>query len=179
MLEFSIHPQEKLWIDHERDFLIISFESAAGGKLTRRVEISYEQDERRLWQPLAWKTAVFSVACEPVIAQQAVAKVMHSEVSLPLTTEDIAVAFPVGTIVKDSTANATWIALENDVRRYVADEERRRGATYEELLRTTEGMAGLSDSRGIWPWLTGTAGVCAVVVMWFVSRRRRAFRCPA
>ena len=160
-----------LWVDPSRAYVIVRRTCEVDGRLSTQLDIDYAVDEVAGWVPSAWHT--WFMFHNGSVGSQCTATVKSYSLNEPLEDENFVIDFPVGTFVDDRASGAQYLLRRNDEKRLIAPVERRRGATYEQLMATEYGKAGLRQgwmSRRLLIVAIGAFFVlCVVLVAW---RRR-------
>jgi hypothetical protein len=132
---------ETYWVDPARDFCIRRYERVRGGLVEARIEVDYG-DDACLWLPTAWRITVFSGE-DALAARTYAAELSSHALNGGLADERLRIALPAGTRVDDAESKTAWIVRPDGGKRVITPEERRRGASYAELLATESGQAAL------------------------------------
>jgi hypothetical protein len=164
--------RENYWLDAERGFLPLHYEQVHNDNLHAEMDWEYEPDPSTGWRPMAWKSTAYGGDPSELMHVFA-ASVTGSRWHEPLPPERQGLEIPAGTVVQEP-GHKLWIALANGERRPITDEERRRGATYEDLLAAPVGMAGLDKSSIGMMWILPVGIAAAMASGWFWWRKRRA-----
>jgi hypothetical protein len=137
---------ETCWVDVERECAIARYEITVHGNLLLRIDVTSKQDPSYGWLPFSWRiTKLFPETSK--LAESSVARVTENNIGMPLQPHLFRLDFPPGTVVWDDKEGINYVALKAGDRRIITKEERRCGATYEQLLATESGMAGLPPER--------------------------------
>jgi hypothetical protein len=163
----------ELWLDPARDFVVVRCNEnfdVLGVRTVNELDISYTQSPPNEWVPLGW-TTVFrdnygnaeqysrSIVTEASLNQAAAGRQFQAD-------------FPAATWVWDERTNVRYIVGGEGKTRSVTDDELRRGATYEELLRTKSGRAGLTSAAwrrlsSVWGlWIAIAAVLATAISVW-------------
>jgi hypothetical protein len=168
--------KDQVWVDPEREFVISRLLQYMSGALVFQLDMSYEKDANS-WYPTRWTSMVFLGGR---VSQSSAAIVKRHSLNLPLTTEDFAFEFPVGTEVVDRSRKESrlhYIIREDGEKRIITEEEQRRNTKYPDWLQTASGQAGRSFWRQWGIWLLGVilvgAGGVVAARQWLRRRNRR------
>lgn len=160
---------EKCWVDFERDCIIARYEYITNFRF--QIDISYEDTHGLGWLPASWKTTHHLP--EGTLQESSRSKITGYTINRPLPEEWFHFEFPVGTDVTDHKSKIEYIVREGGHKRLVTEEERMRSATYEQLLATESGQAGLpSRSRTTW-WVVLALSFAGIVLLSVIVRRKR------
>lgn len=138
-----------IWVDPQRDFIILRWRSELAGKVLEQIDVFYVEDPAHGWLPSRWKRIEhgsdgrFRTSVEATIVEQSV--------NAQMKADDFRLEFPPGTLVSDQTATSEdyqkFFVLADGTRRIVTAQEMRRIITAEELARTEPGQAGLAPRK--------------------------------
>jgi hypothetical protein len=163
---------EQYWLDPARDFTVARYLLFQDRLPLVRMDISYRQDESGEWVPIAWTDV--GLSREGRIEESSKNEVSDYALNVTVEPETFALDFPVGTWVEDNVANTRYIVRENGSTRPITEEEMLRpGITYQDVVESESGMAGL-PARPWWSRLTVPlvlAVVAGAIVL--IYRRKR------
>jgi hypothetical protein len=169
--------QNRLWIDSEREFVPVRWQSIVQGVLRIQLDVEYEHDASYGWVPCAWKWSCYGHpdAGQPVgkLTEQGSAHVTRHELNVHIPGSEFVFDFPVGTYVGDERNNEHYILRKGGEKRIVTEGEMAVGYTYQRLAATESGKAGGVAGRGLkWGWAFSVIGVLVVTLLVLVLRRR-------
>lgn len=171
------------WMDRERGYIILKYESytkspvTGESHLTAQLTTSYRPDPEYGWVPSGWNAMILNG--DTGVFAGAQAEVVECSINEPIPSALFTFDFPSGTYVKDLKNGRRWIVREGGKRRYITAAERARNPSYEELLATESGMAGLAR-RPYRTYIYGTiVGLFLVALGYEVARRIRRQRAGA
>ncbi len=179
IVEKASGPQrESYWVDPERDFSVLRFLRTIAGSVQFRLDVSYEHDGSHGWVPSAWN-AVMLYPETGRLYESAVVRVTDYHINCPIELKDLQLIFPPNTLVEDYREDTGYIVREDMRKRFITLDERARGATYDQLLGTESGMAGLPETSWLRSWKVLTVGlVLLACIVGAVLRRTRVGRQP-
>ncbi|HUE72323.1 MAG TPA: hypothetical protein VMP01_15670 [Pirellulaceae bacterium] len=155
-----------LHVDPAREFVVLRWAEEVDGRLSAQIDITYSQDATIGWVPSGWNLAFMP---RGVIVERCTAKVTDYALNEPLSDKLFVIDFPAGTFVDDRASGTQYLVRRGGEKRPIAPVERRRGATWEELMATEYGQAGLRTDR--WSYRTlivaigGFLALCVVVLL--------------
>ncbi len=162
---------ERCWVDFERDCTVVRYEFITNYRF--QVDVSYKDVPGLGPVPASWQTVEYPPS--GVLQQSNKAEVTGYTINKPLPDDWFHFEFPVGTDVVDHKNKTEYIVRKDGGKRLITEVERLRGATYEQLVATESGQAGLPpSSRKFW-WIL-VALVFATAVLLAVAVRRRWLR---
>lgn len=158
-------------VDISRDYSILRY-SQTTKSVGVQVTISYRATKSNGWVPSAWKVIEWNEKMKRT-DENSSAQVSSYTINTPLASELFQFQFPPETEVVDYNTKTSYIIQKNGEKRIITDEERKRGATYQQFLTTASGEAGLPPSNPWfrWGWWVGVAVVLLIVAR-FVWKRR-------
>jgi hypothetical protein len=173
----------RMWVDPERDFVLVQFEEGQGDVVYHHVEIEYDRHASGEWLPAAWRT-LFYTALEPDrLRQQIDGRATKWELNGPVDSATFEVPAPPRTWVQPAGAKEHYIVRADGSRRPILESELRRGATQWQLIESEPGQAALppAGARGTEPLLTRMdyavgALILAGLGLCFAAARRRKLR---
>lgn len=158
--------KETFWVDPARDFAVRRYEFVQNGTVVADAAIDYG-DDGPCWLPTTWTSA--SYGGEPAVPLQRHEATLATYRLNPRSEDlELALRFPVGALVNDSATSRVWIIERGGRRRYVTEEEQRRGMSYRQL--TTGNDAERTWLDVFFRWLIGLSVCCVGVAAY---RRRR------
>jgi hypothetical protein len=164
-----------VWVDPEQDFAVLRFIILTGDdKTDTRLDIWYQAGQRGVIYPKGWSLSVYDQKNE--LREYDKATVARCVVNESIQDEDFQLTFPPGTLVGDDKNNRRYIVREGGEKRIITPEEDERGATYQQLLDSESGMAGLSQgasSRPYWRWIAASGFACTLLILVLVKLRQR------
>jgi hypothetical protein len=172
--------KETCAVDPQRDFIVLRYSIDVGGKPTAQLEVDYVQDASCGWVPNKWTYVVLSDRTGHV-RESSRATVTEYKIDEPVSADETEFAFPPKTLVDDNVDKTKYMVKDDGSRRTVTPEERRRSPTYEELLATESGKAGLpktGSSRLYWLLPVPVLAVALALVARRMLRRRKAAAGP-
>jgi hypothetical protein len=160
---------ERCWVDLERGYSIVRYEFRTTYRF--QIDVSYKKVVAHGWVPTNWEVAQYQGSGE--LEHSAKATVTGYTINKPIPKELYDFEFPIGTEVNDNQNDTTYIVRQEGVRRLITEDERKRGATYEQFLVTESGQAGLPPQSRESHWLAyGALGLVAVALISLGIRRR-------
>jgi hypothetical protein len=177
------HPSsfvETFWLDADRDFIVLRVvDSMPGGQQT--TDISYRKDGAYGFVPTTWRHV--EIGCPSgVVFGHTSGTETKCEVNGAIVPGEFDCEFPVGTVVKDLRAGTTFITLAGVKQRMVTNDEINRGASYDEMLATESGQAGIKSRSGLVRPIAVVVSlflfILLVVLTYWRSRIARAQRKP-
>ena len=136
----------EIWIDPAKDCVIRRYVVYSTGKLSYEIEADYTAHPQVGWVPQAWRIHHWLTAGDrPHVFESA--EVTSLEINPPIEASEFLPAFPAGTVVRDARTDIDFLVKSDGGKREITREERRRNATYEEILQTESGEAGRSRTR--------------------------------
>ena len=170
-----------LWLDPAKDLVLVRYAEhyddrpGKPPRLWAQLTVSYTDDAEYGPVPSTWSVDFMQEDGES-LRTSVRAKVVEYTFNRPIASEEFDLPFPTGTYVVDNIQSTEWIQLEGERQRVVTREETlREGVTYEELLATESGMAGLNRGNGGWVLWSAAAIACLVVVgvllRWVLKRK--------
>lgn len=150
--------QRSMWLDPLRDFLVVRYAHEVAGTPSSQVDIDYGTDSSGVPVPISW-TAVL-LGANGAIMQSYAIQVRDFKVNHDVDSSQFRIAFPVGAWVDDRQQGVQYL-VRRDGHRLITPAELRRGVSYEELLSTDSGEAGLP----LRSWLTIRMFVAVGVVV--------------
>jgi len=158
---------ERCWVDCERNCTVARYEFIANYRF--QVVISYNNVPDHGWVPASWKTMEYLP--NGTLQESSRSEVTGYTINKPLPENWFNFDFPAGTEVTDYKGKIEYIARESGGKRLITEEERKRGATYDQMLTTESGQAGLPpDSRRSW-WFFLALGFILIVLLSVLARR--------
>lgn len=168
--------RQSCWVDPKRDFAVLRYTTHVGQGLINQLEGSYEQDPEHGWVLSSWTITTFAQGVLLVL-EHAENTATQRLINSPLDESAFQFSFPVGTIVEDSVERSRYLVREGDKKRIITLDESRRAPSYDVLVSTETGMAGLPTPSRFSRLLTWTlylvAAVLAVSVVRVIVRRRK------
>lgn len=133
-----------VWVDNARDFVPVRYVSGPRGRTSIQIDISYSNDPRYGWIPTSWNIALMDA--HGGIEESWDTRSVKYELNEIIPDSAFQLAFPPGTMVRDSIAKGNYLVLENGEKRPVLPGEY-TGKNYEELLHSKPGQ--LTTNRPI------------------------------
>ncbi|WP_146119120.1 hypothetical protein [Blastopirellula marina] len=171
----------EIWVEPTPPYLVRRLVTKAGGVTAGWTEISYRVDD--VSQKMIPKSMKYVYLGPDGGYQNVIESEVVSSTLNPVThSGDFEVSFPVGSLVADFSVSPKemYILKEGGEKRTVTDDEKLRGATYDELLESESGEAGTSrqpsSSAGPLRWilLVGNGLLVACVTVYLLRRRAYA-----
>jgi hypothetical protein len=148
----------------KHDYAVMRYLHTYGGKTGFQCDIHYSQDGANGWVPHAWESTSFRVDSMQMM-EHATARVVEYRINCPLDESEFDFDFPAGAKIYDLRDGTRFIVLPGGKRRYIMDEEIRRGANDGQLMASDPGMAALS-TNSTWGWRgLGTRMALAIGVL--------------
>jgi hypothetical protein len=171
--------KESFWVDLDRDFIILRIQREYGaGHGFEQIDVSHVLDKDHGWVPSGWRGLVKRSSDNGksmALAESFVAKVTSYQINAELDSQEFDISFPPNTWVEDQTHEEGYIVKEGGQKRMITSEERRRNPSYQSLLKTESGRAGLpvaSNSLFV-VILSSLIGLGLIILIWCIVRRRR------
>lgn len=166
------------WVCPERDFSVVRYAAVdeAIGSPTLEFEIDHTLDaESGAWIPSRWTITTYGKEGPLEIETSTVE---HYAINPQTLDEVFQLELPANTMVSDLRTGEDYIQRANGEKRIITREELVRGATYEDLVGSATGNAGLrrSNERGWFSLLLSyiwAVGLLLVVTAAVVAIRRR------
>jgi hypothetical protein len=158
---------ERCWVDSERDCTVVRYEYITSYRF--QVDISYKNVPDHGWTPAGWKTVEYLP--KGTLQESSRSDVTGYTINKPLPENWFNFDFPVGTEVTDHKGKIEYIAREGGGKRLITEEERKRGATYEQMLATDSGEAGLPPGSQRFWWFFLALGFIVIVLLSVLARR--------
>lgn len=139
----------ELWVAPELNYLAKKLVVFSKGKKRFEVTIDYTEGQDGVLYPNSWRGAYLDTHTGD-LQKIFDAKVTEFVVTDQFEASEFAIEFPVGTEVFDYRGSpngdlkASYIVLEEGEQRHITPEERSRNPTYEDILATESGKAGLT-----------------------------------
>jgi hypothetical protein len=169
-------PNIEWWVDPARDYTVVRrFSKGRDGQVRSWWECSYVQDAAHGWVPSTWKYA--SNNKDGSLQRATEYSVTAYAINPPAGEDDFQLDFPVGTFVEDLRDKKGFIVRPDDGQRVVTMAERMRRVSYDELVKTESGAAGLPPARSAWAgmrWIS--LGICVVSAVLLLFRWLRRLR---
>ena len=161
-----------LYVDPAREYVVLRWAEQVNGQLSAQIDITYASDRTIGWVPSAWSLVLMSSG---VITERATDSVNEYALNEPLSDKLFAINFPAGTYVDDRPAGTKYLLKHGGEKRLIAPVERRRGATWEQLMTTEYGKAGLRTERwSVWTLTVAIGGFVGLCVVIYLVRRWRS-----
>ncbi len=165
-----------LYVDPAREFVVLKWAEEVNGKLSAEIDISYAQDALIGWVPSGWSLVFMPGG---VIDERCTSTVTGYALNEQLADKLFVIDFPPGTYVDDRESGEQYLLQPGGEKRFIAPEERRRGATWGQLMETEYGKAGIRTHqrtdrtmfRVLW---VAIAGLLTLGILVFLARRRRS-----
>lgn len=126
------------WSSPDRGYAVVKYTLTWQDLTNADTTIRYRHDPEHGWYPVRW-TQVMESHREPVRIDDAT--VTSYALNVPIDAGEFEFTFPDGTVVTDSRSQEHYLARAVG-KRMITPAELERGATYQSLLETEEGMAG-------------------------------------
>lgn len=167
------------WLDPEKDFVVVQA-IWDFPKRQDRLAVDYVTmpgDAKVPWRPSAWSFSSWDVtSATPQLKESVTARVTRWSLNEGADDAEFELEFPPGTWVialDDRGDRSDYLVKDADARRPIYDSELDRGATYEELLKTEPGTAGVQSRRPRVRWtLAFLACLLLIVIPLFLRWRR-------
>jgi hypothetical protein len=161
--------RESLWLNPLQDFVVVRYVEGVAENPFAQVDIDYDVDSSGVPVPTSWNAAL--LASDGTILESYGIEVKDYQINHDIDSTQFHIDFPVGTWVDDRQKGGQFL-VQQDGPRPITPAELRRGVSYEELLSSETGEAGISQwktsSRVLWT----VSLVAAVVVVALVAWRR-------
>jgi hypothetical protein len=166
--------KQQCWVDVEREYILLRYcTKSKSNQDVFQLDISYKPDVVHGWVPINWK----AVSCYPessAISESYTAVVDKYEINIPIELQDFQFEFPPGTLVRHYQKENMYIET-GDSPRIITDEEMARHPSYDEILTSPSGMAGLN--AGTWQKSVYWIGAALVVgIALYLLRRKIIYR---
>jgi hypothetical protein len=159
------------WVDPKSEYCILRYETYyPNGKVDLRVDIRYQADASHGSVPSHW--VAYRFGTQGQLHESCTGQLTKHEFNPQLSDEAFELPFPEGTEVTDEMTKTSFIVRKNRVKRLVLNEERVRGATYEQLATTETGMAALPPRSKWYLVLWINLAIVAVGSLCLIIRRR-------
>jgi hypothetical protein len=158
-----------LCVDPDSDFVIRRHTISNAGQVVQQTDVSYSFEAANGWVPSTWKTTWFS---DGRIVDSTVCTLTRHFFNMPSNIKSFRVTFAPGTLVADERSRIDYIVRADGSRRIILPGE--EALSYDELLNTVSGRAGVGRAPNWWAWLLVL--VCgSSVLVWSVRKllRRR------
>ena len=160
-------------VDPGRDFLIARYEVLNQGKTIVSIDINYAAEPRVGWMPSAWHTIFLGPSGNLIIDHKG--RVTACAVGERPDPSSFELPFPPRTWVRDDSLGESYIVKDDGGERRIAKGEMRPGITFNDLIKSEPGMAGVSRAPAWRSWtLTIAVGVFLASIMTLFVRRLRA-----
>jgi hypothetical protein len=160
-----------VWVDATRDYIALRKEMGSGGIVVSRLDIEYVPDDLMGWRPQRWSESMFSSGPGNELISTSNYEVTNWQFNEPVADNEFEFDFPVGTEVQDYSNGEYRYLVRDDEEREITEDERRRGARYEDWVVSESGEALQIPQSNTWRWIVG-AIVLAVVGGWLIIKRR-------
>jgi hypothetical protein len=160
------------------DFAILRFTRMVNERIALKIDLYYQRSGDDGWIPAAWDIITMDTDLDrPRLNCHA--SVTLFQINPPLADTEFQLAFPVGTRVRDLRATPAeggyYIVRNDEQKRKITPDELRRGATYQQMVDTESGQAGVARiSLGRLLGLAAVGGVGLIAVVWICLWWRRA-----
>ncbi|HUE72322.1 MAG TPA: hypothetical protein VMP01_15665 [Pirellulaceae bacterium] len=159
-----------LHVDPARDFVVLRYTSEVQGRLAAQIDITYTEDPTVRWVPDGWNAVLLRQ--DGVVMTRCSSTVSDYALNERLSEKLFVIDFPPGTFVDDRASGTEYLVRQGGEKRSIAPVERRRGVTWEQLMETEYGKAGLRSegwsARTLTLAIGGFAALCVIV---FFMRR--------
>lgn len=143
------------WLDKSQGYVLVRYASKSNGRPYSQLDVSYSNDTR--WGPIPAEWNVTFFLTDGTVANSVKATRTGYEINADLQEDTFRISFPPGAVVDDRRRDVRYLVQPSGQERIITSDEARRGASYEELMRTESGMAGRRDNSG---WV-----VCLVALL--------------
>ncbi len=178
--KLSVQQTEFFWFDPNMDYSILRCTVETDGKVESQLDCSYKNDSSGLWLPVKWTTTHFNDYSSGQIRTSGDNQVEFCKLNVRVLDLDFDIVFPPGTFVSDErpqpgvgrTGTLDYIVMSDGSKRIVTWEE--RFASYEELLATPSGKAGLqtgSAQRHYWLFVSPVLLLATLIILMFLRRK--------
>jgi hypothetical protein len=164
-----------LYVDPERDFVVLRWATEVDGKLWAQLDIAYAQDAVIGWVPSGWNLFM-PRGTNP---ERYTCTVTDYALNEPLSDKLFVIDFPPGTYVVNRASGEQYLLRDGGEKRFIAPAEKGR-ATWGELMATDYGKAGIRTipqrpDRTLFrlAWMT-IAGLLALGILVYLVKRRRS-----
>jgi hypothetical protein len=165
------------WVDPQRDWCVRRHAILRDGRPLLQLDIALEPDAQAGWRPATWRSVDLAPSTQEV-HEACEATVTAFEINPRIPIDEFQFEFPPGTRVR-APGDTHYIVRDDGSDRPILEEERQRGASYDELVASDVGEAGLERVRGddspiVWiaVGLAGALALFAAGRLWW--RRGRA-----
>jgi hypothetical protein len=134
---------KEIWVDPASSYVIRRYVVYYLGKLSYQIDLKYAAHSQLGWTPQSWQIHHWLPAQERLDLFESAA-VASVEINPQIDLAEFRPAFPAGAVVRDARNDIEFLVRDDGTKREITDEERRRNATYQEILQTESGEAGLT-----------------------------------
>lgn len=156
-----------LAVDPAREYVVVQHAVQVKGRLSSQLDITYREDPIVGWVPNGWH--VIRLDRNGVVASRAKSVVSDYGLNEPLSDELFTIEFSPGTYVEDRASGTKYLLRSGGDQRPILAVESRRGATWEQLMATEPGKAGLRQDgvsrRTLIVAIGAFVGLCVVVLV--------------
>lgn len=150
LLHHGRNPQDyaEVWVQAKPPHLFTKGIAKVKGVPWQTTEIAYQTDPKtNQLVPHTMKHVVLDSDAVPDFIYEA--EIASYNLHPKTSSADFEIKYPVGTCVVDDSVEPRehYLLREGGVKRWITDQELRRQATYEELLNSESGQAGLNRKR--------------------------------
>lgn len=165
---------KRLWLSHDRSYVVRRFDEGRGATVYTRIEIDYEDSPAGIAVPVRWTKTKGEVSDPQIIEKCTVT--IH-ELNLPVDTGVFELAFPANTWIEEEGVADPYMLRADGSRRTITQAELKRGAKYDDIAATPTGQAKITpledNSHARLFWIV--QGVLAVVIVgiWYRTKLAR------
>lgn len=137
------------WIEPERG-LFVRYVSIRSAKPAVQVDVSYKEEPSFGWLPSGWKIARFA---GDTVTETITATVTSASVNEPIPLSEFRIEdLPTGTWIEDRRDDTDTLIRANGTRRPILAADHRPGVTFEDLMNSEPGQAGLTPRSALRRW---------------------------
>lgn len=160
-----------IWVDAARDFVIVRYAVAMKGREFEVDEVVYDEDRTIGWVPRSWRSTGWNQGAGGTWKFRSLrnASMVNYEINPTVDNAVFRPSFPPGTMVTDYRTDEEYLVKSDGTSRPILPLEREREVSYEEIVATESGRAGLYRSPSIakyyW-WIVGGILTSLSVAIW-------------
>ncbi len=138
--------EDEVWVAPSKAFVPVRWVTSRRGRVSTQVDISYSEDADYGWVPTSWNVA--SLSPQGAVQSTWSATVTEYKLNTPIADSTFQIEYPVGTWVRNTVTDETYIVREEGDKRPIMRGEF-TGDNYEELLHSDPPSHGLTAVRAI------------------------------
>lgn len=169
-------PAIQWWLGREPGFPLRRIKIMQGAQPVMQIDVEYREDPSWGMLPVRWSATRY-LANSGKLRESYDVDVTRIAINQPVDRSFFRADYPVGTYVREvpeKGGDHRYVALEGGARREVTPDELARGVSYEELLQTKSGQAGIPASGTGAVWLVAVGGAAALLLAAYLYLRRRS-----